>query len=225
MLRDVAMLAFDCEVQLLPADVAKYAEPIEGVTTVAVFGKNWAKELRLPNRKKAGGFYVDWILARLDGAGELEEFVAVEVQSIDTTGNYRDERAAYLNGEEFLGHSTAGLNWENVNKRILPQLIYKGHVLRRENLCRKGLFFVCPEEVFNKIFERLGSSLLDYSMQSGSITIVRYELGAEMPEGQIRKLQYVGYLTTTVDQIVNAFASPSNLPARGVYESAIREGL
>ena len=44
-------------------------------------------------------------------------------------------------------YSNAGMNWENVNKRILPQLIYKGHVLRREELCRKGLFFVCPKHV------------------------------------------------------------------------------
>ena len=78
-------------------------------------------------------------------AGKLLGFVAIEVQSIDTTGNYQAEREAYL-GDRIVCRedSTAGLNWENVNKRILPQIIYKGHVLRREPLCQKGLFFICP---------------------------------------------------------------------------------
>ncbi len=48
-------------------------------------------------------------------------------------------------GKPFTGYSKAGVNWENVSKRILPQLIYKGYVLRRERLCSKGLFFVCPK--------------------------------------------------------------------------------
>src|SRR5260221_14317831 len=92
---------------------------------IAVFGKRWGKELRLPSRaKKAGGkvgaYFVDWILAHTDAAGKLLGFVAIEVQSIDTTGNYRAERKAYLDGSSFKGNSTAGPNWEDVNKRIPP---------------------------------------------------------------------------------------------------------
>ena len=66
----------------------------------------------------------------IDASGKLLSFVAIEVQSIDTTGNYQAERLAYLEKGSFGGKSTAGLNWENVNKRILPQIIYKGHALR-----------------------------------------------------------------------------------------------
>ena len=75
------------------------------------------------------------------------------------------------------GNSTAGLNWENVNKRILPQIIYKGHVLRREPLCQKGLFFICPTPVYNKIAERLGGNLTEIHQQAGSVTIMRYDIG------------------------------------------------
>ncbi len=96
---------------------------------------------------------MDWILALLSPEGTLQEFVAVEVQAIDTTGNYRAERDAHMNGQAFTGYSEAGVNWENVSKRILPQLIYKGHVLRRERLCKKGLFFVCPTPVYQKSVE------------------------------------------------------------------------
>ncbi|MGA8579297.1 MAG: hypothetical protein WB579_11505, partial [Bryobacteraceae bacterium] len=74
-------------------------------------------EAGLPPIGGRGGFFVDWILALVDKNGELKEFVAVEVQSIDTTGNYRKERDAYLKEKDFAGYSNAVINWENVNKR------------------------------------------------------------------------------------------------------------
>lgn len=220
-LADVAKIAFGDAVELVPGHLARQRVVQPGKVRVAVFGKRWGKELRLPNRGRSGGYFVDWVLARLDDDGELVEFVAVEVQSIDTTGNYQAERNAYLHGESFAGQSTAGFNWENVNKRILPQIIYKGHVLRRERLCRHGLFFVCPSPVYAKIRERLGGNLLSYNLQPGSLSLLWYDLGPEVSDGQCRALQQMGVFTTTVDQIALAFTSPSNLPAENVYEAAI----
>lgn len=89
---------------------------------VAVFGKGWGGELRLPQRQGMGAYFVDWVLARLDDNARLAEFTAIEVQTIDTTGNYNAARQALLtNGAEV--DCPVGLNWENVNKRILPQLM------------------------------------------------------------------------------------------------------
>jgi len=176
-LADVAREAFGQAVALFPAHMAQSAKVSPGECKVAVFGKRWGKELRLPNRGKSGGYFVDWILARLNDGGDLAEFVAAEVQSIDTTGNYRQERESYINEHGFGGWSTAGLNWENVNKRILPQLIYKGHVLRRERMCNKGLFFICPAPVYEKIRERLGGKLYEYALQPGALTLMWYDVG------------------------------------------------
>ena len=224
-LSDVAKAAFGGNVQLFPGADAKNNKATAGKIKVAVFGKRWGKELRLPNRGRSGGYYVDWVLARLSAKGELEEFVAVEVQSIDTTGNYQQERLAYLDGAGFSGSSTAGFNWENINKRILPQLIYKGHVLRRERLCKHGLFFVCPQPVYDKIRERLGGNLLAYNLQPGSLSLMWYDVAGSTVAGQSRELQFKGRFTTTVDQIALAFTSPSNLPDENVYEAAIRAEL
>ncbi|MBI3524989.1 MAG: hypothetical protein HY066_10825 [Betaproteobacteria bacterium] len=220
-LSDVAKIAFGGDVQLFPGHAARNRQVAPGKTKIAVFGKRWGKELRLPNRGRSGGYFVDWVLARLNEQDGLEEFVAVEVQSIDTTGNYQDERNAYLSGKDFPGQSTAGFNWENVNKRILPQIIYKGHVLRRERLCRHGLFFVCPQPVYEKIRERLGGNLLAYNPQPGALSLMWYNVSSTAPEGQSCELQFVGKFTTTVDQIALAFTSPSNLPDENVYEAAI----
>lgn len=202
---------------------------------VAVFGRYWGQELALQRPKgagKSGSYYVDWILARIDTNGKLAEFTAVEVQTIDTTGNYGEQAVAYFAGNSFTdgqgrtpGYSNAGFNWENVNKRILPQLIYKGHVLRREARCTKGLFFVCPIEVLQKVKARLGNAMQDYVIANSTITFRGYQLGATPDAQGVRPLEFVEEFTTAVDEVARALTFPSNLPSMNVYESAINQAL
>lgn len=219
-LSNIAEIAFQGSHALFPGRQAM--DKNEGRGAIAVFGKGWGHELRLPGRGRSGGYFVDWILAHISKEGELMEFVAVEVQTVDTTGTYREERDPHMRGQAFAGKSKAGLNWENVSKRILPQIIYKGHVLRREELCHKGLFFVCPTPVYDKISERLGGNLLQYSFQPGALTFMWYGLADKEERHELVK---DGELVTTVDQVAHAFTSPSNLPEAGVYETAIRKAL
>lgn len=204
---------------------------------VVVFGRYWGHELPLPRPPGAGQgeskkYYVDWILAKLDRQGQVMEFTAVEVQTIDTTGNYSVQAQKLFAGQPYVdskgrdpGFSDAGLNWENVNKRILPQLIYKGHVLRRENKCRSGLYFVCPTQVYGRIRDRLGGNLHEYRPGNGTITFRSYELGPKLENGTHRSLVFSGQFTTTVDQVALAFTSPMNLPNQDVYEAAITQAL
>ena len=62
-------------------------------------------------------------------------------------------------------------------------------------------------------------------LQSGALTLMWYDIGDPVPEGEIRSLNQVGKFTTTVDQVALAFTSPSNLPVANVYETAIRAEL
>ncbi|MEP7353064.1 MAG: hypothetical protein ABI824_07515 [Acidobacteriota bacterium] len=93
--------------------------------------------------------------------------------------------------------------------------------MRREPLCQKGLFFICPTPVYNKIAERLGGNLTEIHQQPGSVTIIWYDIGVPVPEGKIRALELGGQRTTTIDQVALAFTAPSNLPPAKVYEQAI----
>ena len=195
---------------------------------VAVFGKGWGGEIRVPGRplrgRKSSSFFVDWVLARLDSKKKLVEFAALEVQTMDTIGSYREEREAILNGVEYTGKS-AGPNWENVNKRILPQLIYKGNLLERESLCQSGLFFACPDAVYGKIMDRLGSDLADYPLKNNSLTFIPMQLCEPIRPGVPRALKALKPKTTTIQQVQIAFSSPTNLPEAGSYERAIRIAL
>lgn len=193
---------------------------------IAVFGHGWGGELRLPQREGTGSYFVDWVLARLDGAGELIEFTAVEVQTIDTTGNYRTARESLLNRREIVS-DTAGFNWENVSKRIIPQIIYKGQVLQREELCRTGLYFVCPNPIYERVLKRLGGRerLPRFPAQPASIHFVSYDYTeAEIADGFIRPLDVIEEHCTTVYKIQEAF-SALNLPEGNVYRDAIMKSL
>lgn len=192
---------------------------------VIVFGRHWGKELRLPNRVKGGGYFIDWILARLGPDRTLQEFVAVEVQTMDTTGSYEAQVHRFLNTGKVLPEKQSNINWENVSKRILPQIIFKGHVLRQEPLCKKGMYFICPSPVYTRILNRLGGTLRPYHPQPGALTLRQYDVGAPVSPGMVRSLDYKGQMTTTVDQIALAFTAPANLPEPGVYEQAIRAEL
>lgn len=237
---DIAIQAFGNGVRLASSTEIEELKKNGQLTgkEVAVFGKYWGSELSIPQPKtpddeaEVGGFFIDYVLARLDEQGEMAEFTAVEVQTIDTTNSYREQSEAFFAGKPFIdrrgnnpGWSNAGLNWANVSKRILPQLIYKGYVLRRERRCGKGLFFVCPTAVLNKVRARLGTKMLEYPIAAGTITFQAYDLGPEAASGERRALVKGETFTTTVEQVAYAFVSPVNLPPMGVYETAISAAL
>lgn len=228
-LHDVADMAFHPGLPLHAGRRAVTEARRTQSDVIAVFGKRWGGELRLPQRQGRGSYFVDWILAKLDSQGRLVEFVAVEVQSIDTTGNYRDSRLALLGPQRNVIPATAGLNWENVNKRILPQVIYKGNVLQREKLCTKGLFFIVPAPVYDKIIGRLGGAgaLLQYPLQSSSITFMVYDLdlAASAIPGQPVPLHRTAVMTTNIGQVAQAFAGPGVMPPQDCYRDAIVAAL
>jgi hypothetical protein len=226
-LYDVAKIAFEDDFELIAGGQATARAIEKQAPVVAVFGKRWGGELRLPQKDGAGSYFVDWVLALLDANGKLKEFVAVEVQTIDTTGNYRNGREALLTPERTNPKTSAGLNWENVNKRILPQLIYKGQVLQREALCRKGLFFVCPQPVYLKIMTRLGGvgGLIRYALQPASITFLAYEHeGTGIIDGTTVPLKALAPHSTTVYKVQEAFNNVT-LPDENVYKTAIENAL
>jgi Restriction endonuclease NotI len=231
-LREITVELFGPTANLITAAEARSLKDRGELTgdEVVAFGKGWGGELALPRPRRsdggqAGSYYVDWILAKIAEDGTLVEFTALEVQTIDTTGSYRDQSNAFFAGVPFEAWSNSGMNWENVNKRILPQLIYKGHVLRREARCSKGLFFICPQQVYDKIRERLGNALHQYPVGPGTISFRSYELGPEDPVSAIRSVKFNAQFTTTVDQVATAFTSPIHLPDQDVYAAAINLAL
>lgn len=224
MLHEISEKAFHIKLNLYAGRTAVEKARLEG-GAVAVFGKGWGGELRLPQRKGLGSYFVDWVLARLNKDGELVELTAIEVQTIDTTGSYGIAQRALANKREVIS-DTAGLNWENVSKRIIPQIIYKGQVLQREDLCRSGLYLVCPKPVYQRILDRLGGTekLPEFPSQPASINFIAYDATSVPMDGRITSLGIVEEHCTTVYKVQEAFSS-LNLPEGNVYKDAISRTL
>ncbi len=227
MLRMVARRAFHEELPLFAGRTAVgKAKDLGGA--IAVFGHGWGGELRLPKRDGVGSYFVDWVLTRLDGDGGLVDFTAVEVQTIDTTGKYSDAQKALANGRSIVT-DTVGLNWENVSKRIIPQIIYKGQVLQREELCKTGLYFVCPMPIYSRVIARLGGKekIPAFPTQPAAIHFIAYDYAENLDAvgpGEIASLDVVEEHCTTVYKIQEAFSAVS-LPEGNVYGNAIRRSL
>ena len=225
MLHTISERTFGQKINLYSGRTAVEKAKAQG-GAIAVFGHGWGGELRLPQRKGTGSYFVDWVLARLDAQGELIEFTAIEVQTIDTTGNYRTAREALIQNRGVVA-DTVGLNWENVSKRIIPQIIYKGQVLQREELCKTGLFFVCPQPVYERVLNRLGGKdrIPMFPSQPASIHFISYDYtNGTTIDGAIRNLDLLEEHCTTVYKIQEAF-SALNLPMGNVYRDAIRRSL
>jgi len=69
---------------------------------------------------------VDLVMADLDTqTGQIREFVSVEIQAVDLTGSVEPAYSALLNSQSS-AEATFGVNWANVRKRYMEQLVVKG---------------------------------------------------------------------------------------------------
>ena len=227
-LTEVAIEAFGSEVKVvIPPSEVEETKGEEG--RVVAFGAGWGKELRVPKSGgQKGSYSADWILALISEANNLIEFVALEVQSMDTTGDYQPEWCKQMGvpyEPKVAKKKSSNINWENVNKRIIPQLLTKGNVFQRENLCKKGIFFVTPTPVYQRVIGRLGAKLSEYPLQSSGLTFRYYGLEPSGIPGTIRKLVCEGQYTTTVENLKEAFNSTLNLPPMNSMAAKIQKAL
>ncbi|MCY3689635.1 MAG: hypothetical protein F4234_14630 [Gammaproteobacteria bacterium] len=77
--------------------------------------------------KMKGFGNVDFVIADMLENGEVDQFLSVELQAIDITGTVMDAYKAWRAGTELKSKKSYGLNWSNVYKRYITQLIRKGY--------------------------------------------------------------------------------------------------
>jgi len=193
---------------------------------VVALGKNSGKEVQV-NRSLS----MDWVLARIVDT-QLLEYVGVEIQSIDITGNYRDAWHGYKNLPSTktpiseIPSSRHGLNWANVYKRLIPQLIRKGLIYSRSKLVNSGLYFILPEIVYNKFEIVIGADIPTVKNATNeTLTVFTYKLGDEVPSGGQRTLVGVRQLRFTIEEFSGRFISGPNLPSGEELDEAVKRVL
>lgn len=186
---------------------------------IVALGQNSGKEVKLSKMS------MDWVLAHIK-KGELIEYVGIEVQSIDITGNYRDAWYAARDMKSDIPASGHGLNWANVHKRLMPQIIRKGLVYSRSSLVKKGLYFIVPEPVYQRFEEIIGADIpQEHDAGKGIVSVFTYDLGKTVPHGRMRELVRNRVIRFKLDEFSARFISGPNLPAGRVLDDKIREIL
>jgi hypothetical protein len=163
------------------------------IKCVVAFGQRSGGEIQVDS---FGKMSMDWVLQAYDMNPEKGlvpvDFVGVEVQSLDITGNYRDNWQYYMKNRQTPSNSAPpnsehGLNWANVHKRLLPQLVRKGNIYSKSRRCR-GTYFILPDSVFRKFSEVLGPLPTQSKLGSDNLSVMTYVLGPNTTQGQMRSL-------------------------------------
>ena len=188
-----------------------------------LLGQNSGTEVTV-QRRNVIRLKIDWVIAYIKN-GEVDTIIPCEVQSIDITGNYRSTWEAYRYERESVPDSGHGMNWANVWKRLIPQLILKGAIASTSRLCKKGLFFIVPDRVYQQFEKLLGDMESVADAGPGILTIHTYGLGREVPSGQIRDLVLRRQIRVRMEEFAKAFGSGREMPDGSVLDKKVLEIL
>ena len=168
------------------------------------------------------------VLAKIEN-NQLIEYVGIEVQSIDITNNYRDAWYAYKNltpNTKIIPSSEHGMNWANVHKRLIPQIIQKGSVYSNSQLVKAGLYFVLPDIVYRKFEDIIGADIpLVTDKGANVLTIHTYDLSPPTSHGQQRILVNKRKIRVSLDEFSQRFISGPNLPTGDELDEAVKRIL
>ena len=194
-----------------------------------------SRRLRGFSRAKLGGevqlsnpgiiqLSLDWVLVRVTDRVPVLA-VPCEVQSIDTTGNYHSNWRAYAEEKSSVPDSKHGMNWANVWKRLIPQLILKSSIAATSQLCKKGMYFILPDRVYMQFEKLVGKVPASKNAAPGVLTVMTYGLGVEVSHGQIRPVELRRQDRMSSVDFAKAFASGKQMPLGSQLDQKVIEIL
>lgn len=148
-------------------------------------GQKPTNPLIAPEVKMEGFGNVDFVIADVGAAGEIGQFLSVELQAIDITGSVFKAYQALRAGDDLEKRPTYGLNWDNVYKRYITQLIRKGYY---HHHWKSKIVAVIQEQIYRNIVER-ADFMRNANVKSDTVNIIfmtyRFEHDAARP-GQFK---------------------------------------
>jgi len=128
-----------------------------------------------PEVQMKGFGNVDFVVADLADDGSIGQFLSVELQAIDITGSVRLAYEALREGVDLDSRPTYGLNWDNVYKRYITQLIRKGYFHAHWN---SKIVAVIQEQIYRNIVARADfMRTTDLTSDTVNIIFMTYRFG------------------------------------------------
>ncbi|MBI5877247.1 MAG: hypothetical protein HZB53_06330 [Chloroflexi bacterium] len=132
---------------IIVSDAASFFFPGSGFVVLT--------EVRLRDKHGKPAGDIDMVLAKVDDAGQVLDFGAIEVQAVYISGNVRNAFKKYME-DPAVNHDMEwrGKNYPNPDylsssrKRLAPQLIFKGGIL---HAWQKKMAVVVDEAFFNRL--------------------------------------------------------------------------
>lgn len=145
-------------------------------------GHEPGNELHIVSEIGVPGGNIDYILASVRG-GKVRDFVAIELQTLDTTGTVWPDRQRFITSKGILGASPAdltnpkayGMNWKMTAKTILVQLHHK--VLTLESL-NKHLVLVVQDRLLDYMTKEFRFGHLVSARTSDPMHFHAYQMAA-----------------------------------------------
>jgi Restriction endonuclease NotI len=167
-----------------------------------------------PEVQLAGFGNVDFVVAHVD-EGKVGHFVSVEAQAVDVTGSYRPAYAALLNGDDLERAPSFGLNWDNVYKRYMTQVIRKGF---HHHHWRTKIVALMQDELYFQIQKYPFLTSRDISDPSVNVVFLLYSLSKDWTLG-------VSDVIGTSHANLSQAALYADAPDRKAFEAKILDRL
>lgn len=146
-------------------------------------------------------------------SSDVEDFVGVEMQTVDTTstGGLVEAFRRYMAGEDISGENfTFGMNWANVWKRAFIQALMEGVVFEHWG---KRLYYVAQEPAYRKLMARYSfHKLSDMSFNvQDSVVFMIYDLCEGESQYQLTRTRME---SASVDEMLYAVKHGLKIPSQ-----------
>jgi len=173
---------------------------------------------------RVGRFSMDWVIACCDASGTLADYHRIEIVAVDTTGSLDQYFGAYMKGEDWQSiEQRYGINWANVYKRTLPQLIAKGALLASYG---KKLGVIIQDRLVERLKERLTIPIEPESSANMLFFSYKLKYKAEAREYDLTLSEVIPTLAERLTaEYVAGLTGGAGMPSQEEFERAIRSRI
>lgn len=168
---------------------------------------------------------VDLVIAELDDANAVGAFISVELQAVDITGSVEPAYQALLRNAQVEGRLSYGLNWANVRKRYISQLISKGFFHHHWG---SKIVSVLQEPLYAQFRQDIQFDELDPKSPTSGVVFMLYDFQDDAERGAPhRRLAFTRAVGTSHNSLMTGalYRTPPDRAAfcRRILERLIRE--
>lgn len=158
----------------------------------------------IPEVKTAVGS-IDYVLAVVNG-DKVQDFVAIELQTMDTVGTIWDERQNMLADYELADHVVsrgrkAGVNWKMTAKTILAQMIQKTQMFAGMN---RKLVLICQTPLLDYMQENFDFSEVHQQRPTDVFNLHAYDYLSSGTKMELTLARQLGADLAGVERIMGA---------------------